>query len=252
MSAVELLYGQRPGHTVGTDARPLVTSAREEVALKDVEIHYCLFELPMASVLPRLPEAMHPSVPAVLGLTVWRCRSGPLGPFALAYVGVACRTGIKPRHFIHGAFCDSLDVGNWLRDRYGFPCRVANVHSLETYDRAHSRVEIDGTPILDLVSDRLQPLVGRGAMVKYSPALNAARLGDEVALIQLEASFDFKRVARGVPQAGVYDAAALGDGALRPHYPISGTFALTDVTLHPARFKVSPTIPAERGGAKKI
>lgn len=252
MSAVELLYGQRPGHTVGADAVPLDTASRDDVTLQDVEIHYCLFELPMASVLPRLPEAMHPSVPAVIGLTVWRCRAGPLGAFALAYVGVACRTGIKPRHFVHGAFCDNAEVGQWLRGRYGFACRDARIHSLETYDRAHSRVEVAGTPVLDLVSDRLQPLVGRGAMVKYSPPLNAARLGDEVALVQLEASFDFKRVARGVPQAGIYDAAALGDGALRPHYPISGTYALVDLTLHPARFKVSPTLPAEKGGAKKI
>lgn len=68
----------------------------------------------------------------------------------------------------------------------------------------------------------------------------------------MEAGFDFKRVARGVPRAEIYDAAALGDGDLRPHYPISGTFAVVDVTLHPARFKVSPGVPAEKGGATKI
>lgn len=252
MSAVELLYGQRPGHTVGTQATPLATAARDEVTLKDVEIHYCLFELPMANVLPRLPQSVHPSVPAVLGITVWRCPEGPLGAFALAYVGIACRTGIKPRHFIHGAFCNRAEVGEWLRERYGFACQTAQIHSLETFDRAHSRVELNGTPILDLVTDRLLPLVGRGAMVKYSPPLNAAKVGEEIALVQMEASFEFKRVARGVPQVLQYEAAALGDATLRPVYPISGTFALVDVMLHPARFKVSPTVPAEQGGAKKI
>lgn len=173
MSAVELLYGARAGNTFGTQAKPLVTSARDDVVLKDVEIHYCLFELPMASVLPRLPASLHPSVPAVIGITVWRCDAGPLGAFTLAYVGVACRTGIKPRHLIHGAFCDRAEVGDWLRGRYGFDCRTAHVHSLETYDRVHSRIELHGKPVLDLVSDRLQPLVGRGAMVKYSPRSTA-------------------------------------------------------------------------------
>ena len=167
-------------------------------------------------------------------------------------MGVACRTGIKPRHLIHGAFCDRAEVGNWLRDRYGLNCQTAKIHSLETYDRIHSRVELNGTPILDLVSERMQPLVGRGAMVKYSPPLNAARVGADIALVQLEASFDFKRVARGVPHTEIYHAAALGDADLRPDYPISGAFAIVDVSLHPARFKLSPTVPAERGGAKKI
>lgn len=252
MNAPVLLYGERAGHSFGTDAAPLVTTRRDDIALKDVEIHYCLFELPMASVLPRLPEALHPSIPAVIGLTVWRCADGPLGAFTLAYVGVACRTGIKPRHLVHGAFCSSAEVGAFLRDRYGFACRTARVHSLETYDRAHSRVEVDGRAVLDLATDRLQPLVGRGAMVKYSPPLNAAKVGDGVALVQMETSFDFKRAARGVPHATVYDAAALGDATLCPHYPISGAFAVADVTLHPPRFKVSPSMPAEKGGASKL
>ncbi len=252
MSAVELLYGQRPGATVGAHAAPLDTTARDEIALKDVEIHYGLFELPMASVLPRLPESLHPSVPAVLGITVWRCHDGPLGTFSLAYLGVACRTGIKPRHFIHGAFCDRAEVATWLRDRYGLNCQLAKIHSLETYDRIHSCVEVNAVSVLDLVTENAIPLVGRGAMVKYSPILNAARLGGEVALVQMETSFDFKRVLRGVPRADIFDANALGDATLRPHYPISGTFAIADVSLHPARFRLDVSVSAEQGGARKI
>ena len=60
MSAVELLYGKRPGATVGAQTA-LDTTARDELVLRDVEIHYCLFELPMASVVPRLPESLHPT-----------------------------------------------------------------------------------------------------------------------------------------------------------------------------------------------
>lgn len=252
MSAVELLYGQRPGATVGAPAAPLNTGARDEITLKEVEIHYALFELPMASVLPRLPESLHPSVPAVLGITVWRCLEGPLGAFSLAYLGIACRTGIKPRHFIHGAFCDRPEVATWLRDRYGLDCQLAKIHSLETYDRIHSRIELNAIPVLDLVTESAIPLVGRGAVVKYSPILNAARLGNDVALVQMETSFDFKRVLRGVPRAEIFDALALGDATLHPHYPISGAFAVADVRLHPARFRLDASVPAEQGGARKI
>ncbi|MSR15463.1 MAG: hypothetical protein EXR86_13070 [Gammaproteobacteria bacterium] len=251
MSAVELLYGSRDGSTLGA-APILEASSREEVKLTDVEIHYCLFELPMAKVLPRLPTSLHPSVPAVIGLTVWRCPDGPLGRFSLAYVGVACRTGIKPRHFIHGAFCDSAEVSGWLARRYGLACRAAEIHSLGTYDRIYSEITVGGQRILELSTTGMQPLVGRGGMVKYSPILNAARIEYATVLVQMETSFEFKRVVRGVPSTGLYAAADLGDATLAPAYPISGTFSIVDVTLHAPRFKLDVSVPAERGGAAKL
>jgi len=251
MSAVELLYGIRGG-AVGAGAPTLEVGIRDDIKLTNVEIHYCLFELPMASVLPRLPTSLHPSLPAVIGMTVWRCVDGPLGAFSLTYVGVACRTGIKPRHFIHGAFCDSVEVGEWLGRRYGLACRPAQIHSLETYDRIHSRITVENHVVLEISTRDVQPLVGKGAMVKYSPILNAARLGDEINLVQMETSFEFKRVARGVAQIDTFDAARLGDPSLVPNYPISGTFSIVDLTLHPPRFKLDVAVPAERGGAKKL
>lgn len=251
MSAPELLYGHRPRGTFGVGAKPLVADGRGDVVLKEVFIHYALFELPMADVLPRLPESLHPSVPAVLGITVWRCPDGPLGPFALAYAGVACRTGIKPRHLIHGAWCDNPEVANWLEGRYGLRPRAARIQNLETYDRAWSRVEVAGKPVLDLASERTQPLVA-GSTVKYSPILNPAAFADGVALVQMEVAFDFRRVMRGVPRVGVFEAEAFGDAALRPHYPVSGTWAEVEVTLLPPRFRLDLTVPAEAGGAGRI
>lgn len=252
MSAAELLYGRRAGTTVGSEAQPLDVGSRDDVVLHDVTLHYSLFELPMAVVLPRLPEALHPSVPAVLGISVWRCADGPLGPFALAYVGVACRTGIKPRHLVHAAFCSEPRVGAWLRGRYGLPCLPADVHSLETYDRVHSRVERDGRLLLDVVAENPQAVVGRGAVIKVSPTLAPARFADGIALVQMEASFEFKRVMRGLPRVGHFDAATLGEPTLAPDYPVSSAFGVADVTLHPARFRVDPALPAERGGARKV
>jgi len=182
---------------------------------------------------------------------VWRCAGGPLGAFALAYVGVACRTGIKPRHLIHGAWCDNTDVAAWLERRYGLAARPAQIRSLETYDRAWSQVETDGRVILDLASERTQPLVA-GSTVKYSPILNPAAFKEGPGLVQMEVAFDFRRVMRGVPRADVYDAGAFGDASLRPHYPISGTWAEVEVSLLPPRFRLDLDVPAEAGGASRI
>ncbi len=251
MSAPELLYGARPAGTFGTKAAPLVRDTAGEVVLKNVQVHYSLFELPMASVLPRLPKALHPSVPAAIGLTVWRCAEGSLGSFNIAWVGVACRTGIKPRHLIHGAYCDSENASAWLRGRYGLDCKPATISSQETWDRGFSRVEVAGVPILELVTENPQPLVP-GSTVKYSPVLNAADIGGATALIQMEAAFEFHRVLRGIPRLPVYAAEAMGDSGLVPHYPISGTWAEVDITLLPPRFKLDPEIPAEQGGASRV
>ena len=60
MSAPQLLYGHRAPGTFGIGAQPLMADSQGEVVLKDVHIHYCLFELPMADVLPRLPQSLHP------------------------------------------------------------------------------------------------------------------------------------------------------------------------------------------------
>lgn len=251
MNAPQLLYGQRPAGTFGVQAAPLLPDTDGEVVLKNVQVHYSLFELPMASVLPRLPGALHPSVPAAIGLTVWRCLDGPLGSFSVAWVGVACRTGIKPRHLVHGAFCDREDAARWLRDRYGLACRHATIASLETHDRAWSRIDVDGTAALELACENPQPLVP-GSTVKYSPVLNAARVQDRLALVQMEVAFDFHRVMRGVPKLPAYAAGLMGDDALAPHYPVSGTWAEVDITLLPPRFKLDPEIPAEKGGASRL
>lgn len=251
MSAPELLYGQRPEGTFGIKAAPLTRDNAGEVVLKRVQVHYSLFELPMASVLPRLPTALHPSVPAAIGLTVWKCPEGPSGSFSVGWVGVTCRTGIKPRHLIHGAWCDREDAATWLRSRYGLNCTLAAISSLETWDRAWSKIEVAGVPVVELVTENPQPLVP-GSTVKYSPVLNAARIENAVTLVQMESAFDFHRVLRGVPRLPVYAAEAMGDAGLSPHYPISGTWAEVDITLLPPRFKLDPEIPAEQGGASRL
>ena len=106
MNAPELLYGERAADTIALARDPLDLSAQETLVLPDAEILYLLFELPMKVAISRLPRSLHPSIPAVMGVTFLHAPRSPVGAFTLAYVGVSCRTGIKPRHFITGAFCD--------------------------------------------------------------------------------------------------------------------------------------------------
>jgi hypothetical protein len=95
-------------------------------------------------------------------------------------------------------------------------------------------------------------VVGAGAAVKYSPALNTARIDDVPLMVQMEASYAFKRVIRGIPRILQYDAAALGNARIEPKFAMSGTHADVDITLHAPRFTADFAVPAEQGGARKI
>jgi hypothetical protein len=248
----ELLYGHRPAADWREVTARLDVNLTEDLALENLQVHYALFEVPMQVTLECLPVSLHPAIPAHLGITFWRCDGGPLGAFECAWLGLACRTGIKPRHLIHAAYVTRADVGEWLQRRYGFNYEVADVHYRETYDRLQGRIVQNGRTLLDTVTTQMQPVVGAGAAVKYSPALNPARVGDQPLMVQMEAGYSFKRVIRGTPQLLTFDAAGLGDARITPKYPMSGTHALVDVTLHAPRFTADFVVPAEQGGAKKL
>ena len=252
MSKAELLYGQRPLEAFSEPPSQLDLSASENIALDDVEISYSLFEVPMDTVQHVLPAALHPSVPAVFGATFWRVPASPFGPFALSYVGPACRTGIKPRHMVTAAWCDNEQAGSYMSANYGFSFTKAEILCRETYDRIHSSVVVDGRSILDITTTDCVPLVGAGATVKYSPSLNLTRFDDRLVFAQFEAAYTFKRVLRGIVQNNQFDPNETGDVELVPNYPIAGTYAVCDVQLLPVRFAADPVVPAEQGGAIKL
>ena len=142
MSA-QRLYGHRPAADyagVTTTLEPAV----EDLLLPDVQIHYALFELPMAAALDCLPPGLHPAIPAQLGDTFWRCDGGSWGAFECAWEGLACRPGITPRHLVYGAFASNLVVTEELRRRYSFACELAEVHYREIYDRRYAKISAAG------------------------------------------------------------------------------------------------------------
>ncbi len=252
MSTPELLYGSRPAATVAVADRALDLAASDTVVIEDAEILYVLFETPMRVAEALLPGSLHPSIPAVLGITCIRAAGGPLGTFNLAWVGLACRTGIKPRHFITAAYASGEPAADFFAARYGLAARPAAVGYRETFDRVRGTVADGGRDVLDVSITDCIPLVGAGATIKYSPPLNAVRLDGAPALVQFEAAYEFKRVLRGKPRLAAFDAAALGDPALRPTTPIAGSHAVVDLHLMPVRFQVDLETPAEAGGARKI
>lgn len=252
MNAPELLYGKRAAADVPVAANNIDLSDSSALVIESAHIYYALFEMPMATARSLLPVSLHPSVPALFGITFIRADDGPLGAFTLAYLGIACRTGIKPRHLIQSAFCDVPTAADFFATRYGFPCQSATVHYAEYYDRLHGEITQDNHKILDLQTTDCMPLVGAGATIKYSPPLNVVTLNQKNTMVQFEAAYDYKRVLRGRPRVQQFDSARLGTPSLVPAHAIAGSHAEVDLHLLPLRFQVDLAVPAEAGGASKI
>ncbi|MFT4580825.1 MAG: hypothetical protein ACI915_004114 [Gammaproteobacteria bacterium] len=252
MSKPKLLYGERASSDFAPPKSKLDYAATKALALDNVEIFYSLFETPMNDVLRALPASLHPSIPAVLCTNFWNVTESPFGPFTFAYVGPACRTGIKPRHMVTRAWCDNPLAAGYLGANYGFDCKLAEIRCGESYERIRGEVVIDGKTLLDITTTDCVPIVGGGGSVKYSPPLNLCLVDNRPLFAQLEVGYTFKRVLRGSLAAPVFDAVQFGDVALTPSYPIAGTFAVCDVQLMPVRFAVDLTVPAEDGGAVKL
>lgn len=249
--APTLLYGSRAPDSLPAGTT-LDTGVSDALVIENAEILYLLHELPMAAAEALLPPSLHPSVPAVFGVTFVRATDGPLGPFTMAWLGIACRTGIKPRHLVLSAFCDGDAAAQAFAARYGFACETAAVTCRETFDRVHGTVVVDGHSVLETEITDSIPLVGAGATIKYSPPLNAAQVNGNATLVQFEAAYEFRRVLRGRPRFRTFDAARLGSRLLTPTTPIAGSHAVVDLHLLPVRFEVDPRLPAEQGGARKI
>ncbi|MEM7468783.1 MAG: hypothetical protein AAF387_18095 [Pseudomonadota bacterium] len=241
----EFLYGLGDGSALSV-ADNFNTTSDSPQRIENVDVFYSLFEVSMNEALALIPTALHPSIPAVIGVTFWHAKESPLGAFNLAFAALACRTGIKPRHLVLKAYTDSESAGDFFGARYGFNCEMAEVFFQENYDRFYGRVTSGGKIVLESETSEALPLVGGGVAVKYSPPLNATRVGDKNALVQFEAGYEFKRAARGKPSLKVFD------GPIQAKSPVSGTHALCDIEFMPARFTVDIALPAEEGGAQKI
>ncbi len=70
--------------------------------------------------------------------------------------------------------------------------------------------------------------------------------------VQVDVSFEFIRVARGVPRINYCDPALIGNIDLGAAYPIAGTIVSANMTLHPVRYLADIVISAEDGGVTAV
>lgn len=242
------LAGTRDSSALVEGAAELPGYGTDALTLERVEIMQVMYEIDADAMLSALPPALNPTIPPTVTWQVWRCKDGDLGPFNLALTRVGSRAGVRPRGLLIGAVIDSDGAAKELASRWGIGCRIGDVRLTRYHDRAVAEVSIGGARALEVSVVDPEPI--SGGDVQYVATMTPAHTPDGPRLVQIDPDYTFHRAERGRPLLSAFDAAAWGDAALLPRWPVSASMTVADVTLPKLRYVCRLDIPAFQGTEK--
>jgi Acetoacetate decarboxylase (ADC) len=213
-----------------------------------LELHNEIDDDPADALIPR---TMHPSIPAYAIINVTNYPDSPVGPFAIAEVRIAGRTGVRPRGFVLRSYCNSEAARKELAARWGYPVAPGEVHLTIRHDRVIGKVSAGGKTVLEVeMTDR--DMIS-GGDIQYIASMHLARNREDqkLVLVQVDPEFTFHKAERGRLRVITLDNHAFGaDAHLRLLNPMMGSFATADVTLPKIRYICNPELPAMQGTTK--
>jgi hypothetical protein len=219
-------------------------SKAEQVMLENVEVLHTLWEIaddPMEAVLP---PALHPSIPPAVSWLVTKVTASPVGPFVLAETRITCRTAIRPRGFLSGAYVTSEAAADFLASRWGYNAEVGTVELKTAYHEARAVVRRpDGQTILDLRLIDPSPYTG---LLFVHPNINLVRTADGPRLVEVMPKAAFRRIDRGRPEVSAFDPSAWGEPRLQLTTPVAGASCVGDLVLPAVDVFFDPDVPIGR------
>ncbi|HVM53339.1 MAG TPA: acetoacetate decarboxylase family protein [Acidimicrobiales bacterium] len=206
---------------------------------------HLLHEIESAPMLDLIPPALHPTVPPTVSVWGWRCQGTEIGDFTVVQVRIGCRAGVRPRGYLLACYVDDDAAADALSARWGFR-RDPGTPKLETmHHQTVVTVEREGTTIIDAALESPESI--SGGDVQYVAGMHLAETPSGPRLVQVDPEFTFHRADRGKPRLHVFDAAAVGDERIVPSWPVSSSFAITDITLPALRYVCRVDVPAMAG-----
>ena len=235
---------------VGTDDLQRITSRAvdmktldtEAVALESVEVLQVLCEIDASEECALFPPALHPSLPPLVNWQLWKVGESPWGSFSLATTRLECRSGLRPRGLLLGAFIDNELAAAALAERWGYGLRIGAVALERRYDEVRGSVDSDGERILEIGLRDPCPLGSTD--VQYVASVHPTITPSGLRLLQVDPDYALERAERGTPIVDNFDSTAWGDERVQPVYPVSASIALGRVTLPKLRFMCQPDVLA--------
>jgi hypothetical protein len=228
------------------DAPTMAAWRKEPFEMRDVLTLQVVAELRRDGRSALLPPGLHPTDPTTLSIQAWRANDSDVGPVAVCFTRLSCRSGVRARGFTTAAVADRAEVTARLRDHYGFPCRTGEVCLRKHYDACDLAVTEAGRTILAVTGLDPDPLGAED--VQYTGTMNLAHTPNGLRLVQVESHHHSESVERVSARIDAIDAARWGDDRLDPYYVVTTTIARAEsVAVPPVRFVCRADISAFEG-----
>jgi hypothetical protein len=240
-----VLAGTRDLDALARSAGKLASFDSPALTLPGVELLQVTYELGGGAPESFFPPALHPTLPVLAVLALWRADAGPLGRFALAQLRLSCRSGVRPRQLLVASFADGELARAALNERFGFGARRARIRLDRFYDRVEGGVDVDGASALDVTARGPLPLAPGD--VQFFSSMHAAETAKGLRLLQVDTEVHVTRAERAEPRLIHFAADAFGIPGATLAYPVAAFVALCDVTLPRLRFACRPDVPASAG-----
>ena len=240
-----MLQGTADVETMGAGAPTATALATEAFTIPRAEVLQVAWEVAALHRDELLPPALHPVNPPVVTFSFLHAPESAYGPFTLAETRLLCRSGLRTRGFLVGAFVDNTEVADLLTAGWGYRMAPAEVTLTRRYDGASGVVEADGSEVLS--TGYVFPVPLSPSDLQYTATMHPARLERGFRLVQVERDVDVARAERGRPYVHAFDAAAWGEPRLRLTHPVSASSAVADVTYKPVRYVCRPDVWAFDG-----
>jgi len=240
-----MLQGTADVEAMAADAPPAAVLASEPFTIARAEVLQVAWEVAATHRDALLPPALHPVNPPVVTFSFLYAAESAYGPFTLAEMRLLCRSGLRTRGLLIGAFVDNAEIGGLLSAGWGYRLALAEVTLTRRYDGASGAVTADGSVVLS--TGHVFPVPLSPSDLQYTATMHPARLERGFRLVQVERDFDVTRAERGRPYVHAFDAEAWSEPRLRLTHPVSASSGVADVTYKPVRYVCRPDVWAFDG-----
>jgi hypothetical protein len=199
-----------------------------------------------------IPKTMHPAIPMYAIFNVMHVPQSEWGPFTIAEVRAAGRTGVRPRGFVLRSYVDNDEAAKALTGRWGFPVAKGDVSLRVLHDRVIGRVKVGGKTVLEIEEQDRESIGGGDIQYIASMHLAHSKVDNKLVVVQVDPEYVFNKAERGKPRVVALDPAAFGATAesLNVMNPIMACFTTADITLPKIRYICNPELPAMQGTTK--
>jgi hypothetical protein len=242
-----MLVGSGDPSALEKGAPEMTSLEAGERVFREAVFVQALFEIQSEPMCEMLPPGLHPTLPPVVGFTVFDIPESDWGPFRMAQLRIECRSGLRPRGLAVSAVIESESDSARLAlaSEFGFRALAGQVELSRAYDETRVRVAVDGHVWLETAM-RAPQRIGEGDM-QFVSSLHPATTPMGFRLVQVDTRYVVRRAERAPLDIERFDATAWGEGRIVPSLPLPGVVGIADITLEPIRFVCRPDVMAFEG-----